>query len=206
MRTEEFRQKSTLRIAVSTAARHVGVRYFDLLYCEYCLCADISAVTTDLQVHSTLLDSAEVASLASNMDTQFGRVVEHYIDAGSQCVAARLNDELVAYNWFNLEKMFLADFDVRPLPTGGVYSHGGYVWPAYRGHRLFQYLCAEIYQHAKNLGREFVGNFVDRRNLPSIKVRENLGTRFQPVLLLKIGGLAPIYLTKRFVVGGDSVR
>ena len=203
---DEFRRKGRLRRALSQALARIHVRYFDLLYCEFDLKDEIPEVIPGLEIRANLLELDEIDALISDLGDAQRASVEAYLDQGSCCIAARHHREIVASNWFNLEKVFVAGFEVGRLPGDVVYSHGGYVRPQYRGHRIFQFLCAEVYRHARSLGRGYVGNLVDRGNTPSVRARANLGTRVQSARLLKVGRLAPLHLGARFSVGGDSVR
>ena len=92
--------------------------------------------------------------------------------------------------------MFITD-----LPTNGSYTHGGYVFPEYRGKKIFQSLKHSVYTDLKSKGCYFTGALVDKTNVVSILVQKRFEARFQNARLLKLPGIEAITIGKQFLMG-----
>jgi len=58
-----------------------------------------------------------------------------------------------------------------------------------------------VYTELRERGYGFAGNLVDRANAPSIAARRKLGAHFQRARILKLPGLRPRIIGRRFVMG-----
>jgi len=78
--------------------------------------------------------------------------------------------------------------EVASLPADVVYTHNSYVFPKFRGNKLFQALLRAQYLYHRERNARYACNLIETVNLDSLQAHRRLGNRTQPARLLKLPG------------------
>ena len=87
------------------------------------------------------------------------------------------------------------------LPDKGSYNTDSYVFPSYRGNKIFQKLISSVYMDMKKAGCTFTANIVASDNAPSIAARKRFGVKFQTIYILRLPWNIPVFIGKKFITG-----
>jgi len=116
--------------------------------------------------------------------------------AGDRCYFAEVEGQLAGYSWISTQGIRNGRHLLSPVAPKGVYSYLSFVFPDYRGNKLFQRMLCHIYRELQDEGYEFACNLVSRQNVRSIRSRQRFDAVGKPISLLFLPG------TKPWVLGG----
>lgn len=194
------RNTAYYRFAASTS-RALGIRYHDSLYGEKNLLSEIPAVTSPLDMEIRLASEREIREVALLQGDDTLSRFEFALNTGSFCYIAWVGGEPAGYSWANKLVMMVDRNKAADVPPGGAFHFNSFVFPRFRGNKIFQCLIYNIYKDLKSQGCKFAGNFVDRENIASIRARQHFGVFFQPARMIKLPGFHLFTIGKGFVPG-----
>ena len=116
--------------------------------------------------------------------------------AGDRCYFAEVAGQLAGYSWISTEGIRSGRHIACPLAPTGVYSYLSFVFPDYRGNKIFERMLSYIYCELQDEGYEFACNLVSRRNIKSIRSRQRFDAVSKPISLLFLPRAKP------WVLGG----
>jgi ribosomal protein S18 acetylase RimI-like enzyme len=193
--------KPLLQRAASRLAGFFGVRLYDLYYVEKNLLTEIEAVESPIEL--TIREATD-QDLETIMDRLGPKIRQNFQNAGaigSICFIALHQGNIAGYTWINRRYIDLVGHIAAALPAEGAYNYNSYVFPEYRGKRVFQSMIRLVYLKMKQENRKFAANLVDKDNQPSIAARERFGATFQSARFLKLPGCRPLIVGKKFIMG-----
>jgi ribosomal protein S18 acetylase RimI-like enzyme len=205
-RSDEPRRKTPLRRLLSALAGRLGVHYYSLYYGEKDLTEPTPEVEPGVDIRIAETAAEDIDELERMRGGDARDLLRESIKIGSRCFVARCGDEPAGYSWVNDDVIDLLGMTLARLPEHVAFTYNSYVFPKFRGKKVFQCLTRAVYDDARRKGRRFVGNLVDRANAPSVAARRRLGAGFQDVRILKLPWLPPLILGRRFVIGGDPTQ
>jgi len=185
----------------SRVAGSVGVRYYTMLYGEKSLVGEIEQIEARLALDVRPATADEQAELIETLRPVERRLAGRAVEQGGECLIAWHEDEATGYSWINREVITLVGGVLIGLPPEGAYTFNSFVWPAYRKQKIFQALTGAVYTRLKSEGYRFCCNMVDGNNDGSIGARAKYGVAYQPAPTLKLPGLRPRLVGRRFRMG-----
>lgn len=188
------------RVASRTAGLF-GVRFYTMLYGERSLVDPIVPIEARVDLDIRLATPADLDRLVAAMQPVDRRLAERAIENDSECLIGWHDTEIAGYSWLNRRRVLLLGEHLCDLPPEGGYTFFSYVWPAYRGKKVFQALTGAVYLYLQADGRRFCCNLVDRNNAGSIGARAKYGVAYQAAPCLKLPGTRPRVLGRRFQMG-----
>lgn len=187
--------------AASRVAGIVGVRYYTMLYGERSLLGEIERIEARLDLDVRAATPPELERIRGLMSSPDAYLAGRAVEQGGECLVAWDGETVAGYSWLNRERITLLGDPVCELVPGGGYTFFSFVWPEYRGKRVFQALTGAVYSRLKAEGFRFCCNLVDRNNAGSIGARAKYGVVYQPAPILKLPGLHPRVIGRPFRMG-----
>lgn len=204
---KKIRKKPLLRRILVRLPGLIGIHFFNLYYAEKNLTGKIETIETSILIEvikATKEDLNQILIKRSGFQIKryfLRKYFEHVNAAGSICYVAKSQNKITGYIWVNQRIINCNKMHIMDLPDNGSFTHGGYMFPEYRRNNIFQSLLCFVYNNMKNKGCIFTGAFIDKYNYPSIAVRKCFQPKFQNARILKIPGIKPIIIGKRFELG-----
>jgi ribosomal protein S18 acetylase RimI-like enzyme len=199
--TERRRSSETLTRRLERLAGRLaglfGVHYYTMLYSEKSLVGEIEHIEAPdaLEVRPASADDLEaIFARQTEEEERLGRRIH---ESGGQCLIAWWQDEMAGYSWLHRDRVLLLGDPLRRLPPEGGYTFNSWVWPEFRGRKVFQVLTEHVYRTLKAEGLAFCCNLVDRNNGGSIGARRKFNVAVRPAPILKLPGLDPFPLERR---------
>ena len=190
----------------SRVAAIFGVRYFDLLYGEKCLLDSIAHIEPPPEIRIRRASPVELETLLQALpESQAGLGRTARANGGDVWIAWQ-GSKVAGYTWVNRQAMYLLQWRLLDLPAGGAFTFNSFVFPGYRGRRIFQCLSEHVYRDLKSSGFSFCCNLVDRNNAGSIGARAKFGVDYRPAPVLKLPGYRPVLLARRLEIGSTLGR
>jgi len=196
------RNTAVYRIAAKVS-RAFGIRYHDSLYGEKNLLSELPVVTSPLALDIRKAVERELRDVALLQGGDTLSRFEFAVATGSSCYIAWVDGEPAGYSWTNNRVMMMDRHRAADVPPCGSFHFNSFVFPQFRGNKIFQCLIYHVYMDLKAQGCKFAGNFVDRENTASIKARQNFGALFQPAKMVKLPGFRLFSVGRRFVPGAS---
>jgi len=193
------------RIASRTAG-FFGVQFFNLYYGEKNLPSDIEPVDSPIALQIRKASDEDLNAVIDRLGAKTRKNFEGAKAIGSTCYIAVNEGKIAGYTWVNREFIDLVGNIAAKLPKGGSYNYNSYVFPEYRGKRVFQSMIQLVYMTMKQEGCMFTANLVDKANAPSVAARKRFGVIFQNARFLKLPGFRPLMVGKKFVMGKSVER
>ena len=89
-------------------------------------------------------------------------------------------EDILGFSLVNREFISITDGVImKTLELGEAYSHYSYVFPRYRGNKVFQRIKRYVYQEEFKKGAESILSVVDITNKPSIRAQLHLGVKIK---------------------------
>ena len=196
------RNSSVYQFAARTS-RTLGIRYHDSLYGEKNLLTEIPVVKSPLDLDIRKAEDTEIKHMALLQGGDTLSRFEFAVNTGSSCYIAWAEGQPAGYSWTNNRVMMVDRQKAADVPPNGSFHFNSFVFPQFRGNKIFQCLIYHVYMDLKSQGRSFAGNFVDRENIASIKARQHFGVVFQPVQIVKLPGIRMFSVGKKFIPGAS---
>lgn len=196
-------ERSLIRRLASRTLRFAGVRYYNSFYLEKNLGAGIEPVVSPIDLDISHATEDDLATIIRMGDQTVMKRFQIARAVGGLCYCAKHKGEIAGYMWLTRKAIILDDLHVADLPANGAYMFGSYVFPRFRGKKIFQSLTYQAYIDMKRAGCSFVGNLVGRNNAPAVAARKRFGVLFQDSRLLKLPGFKLIPFGKPFVIGAS---
>ena len=194
--------KSALQRTASRLAGLFGIRFYNLYYCEKDLLSEIQDVDLPIELEINLATEEDLEAIIKRRGPKIQKEFDQAIKFGGFCYVALSDGNIAGHSWVNPDLIDLLGMKVAKLPDGGSYNYMSYVFPEYRGKKVFQNMIRAVYTRMKKERCAFTANLVDKSNAASISARRRFGVTFQNAQFLKIPGFRPIIVGKRFVMGG----
>lgn len=205
MRRDEMRQKTFLRRRLSNLAGACGFHLFQVYYSEKDLSQSIAEIDGPFGLQITSSLEQDIDNLIQLFDGEDAESLKMSDEAGSECVVARVGDEIAGFSWINRKYIYFSDMKICELPPQISYTYGSFVFPHFRGQNIFQCLTAHVYLMCKAEGFRYVCNVVDRENYASIAARSKFCVLLQPIHVLKLPVLGPLVVGRHFIMGNGAL-
>lgn len=179
----------------------LGVHDFLMLYGEANLSRPLPEVRTGVPFDVALATQSDLDELLPLLPAAQQQACRSSIRFDSQCFLARHDGRIAGYSWYHPTLLSVLHLPIETLPPNIAYTFASYVLPEFRGKKLFQRLTVAVYDHARQEGRDFVCNLVERTNAASIAARQRLSVNFQPVRILALPGLGARFVGRRPQMG-----
>jgi ribosomal protein S18 acetylase RimI-like enzyme len=191
---EEHHYKTRLHLALSRVTRRLGFRWYDMYYLERSLHRPLPGFEANVPLEISLAnDEDRQEILAGREPVHHKRLQLRFRTAQILCYVARTRGQLAGYSMLRSGLMDMTGLDAIELPicempddTG--LTHDAYVWPEFRGQRIFHALLAHVHRDRKAAGYARVCNLIDPANVWSLKVHLDMGARMQRVKFFKLPG------------------
>jgi hypothetical protein len=193
--------KPLIQRIASRAAGIFGIRFYNLFYAEKSLRTEIEPVASPIEL---MVREAGDQDLAAIIDRLGPKIRDNFKSAtaiGSTCFVALNEGRIAGYTWINRKNIDLVGHIVAQLPNGGAYNYNSFVFPEFRGKRVFQSMIHLVYTKMKQENCLFAANLVGQDNPPSIAARKRFGVIFQNARFLKLPGFKPLIVGKKFIMG-----
>ncbi len=105
-----------------------------------------------------------------------------FLDEGKKCFGVKCQGQIAAFNWFYLEEGNCRLRRFR-LEDSEVYLFDMYTMKTFRGRGIAPSLRYETYKVLRKMGRSKFYSISDFFNIPSIRFKEKLGSRFLELCL-----------------------
>jgi GNAT superfamily N-acetyltransferase len=194
--------KPVHRRLLGPVAAALGVHDFLMLYGEADLEGPFPEVVTRIPFDVSLATRDEIEGLLPLVPPEQQRACRSSARFDSTCVVARHDGRFAGYSWYHPTLLSVLHLPIETLPPGIGYTFASYVLPEFRGKKLFQCLTRAVWEHARDDGRSFICNLVERRNAASIAARKRLGVSFQPVRIVALPLLGARFVGRRPTMGG----
>lgn len=192
----EFYQPSFARRFASRSAATIGLRYYEILFCERDLTAPVETIEPCLPVEVRVARGNDVEAMLALRQGDERRVVEQIAARGVGYVAESA-EGVVGYSWVRSGAMHMFSrrpleyFELADLPPDVCYTNNSYVVPAHRRNGLFQAMLAHQYRDRAAHGFTKIVNLIESCNFDSLVAHRRLGHQMQPARIVKLPLQAP---------------
>lgn len=193
--------KPLIQRIASRAAGIFGVRFYNLFYAEKNLQAEIEPVAASIELTIRQAGKEDLAAIVDRLGPKIRDNFKSASAIGSTCLVALSEGRIAGYTWINLKNIDLVGHIVAQLPPGGAYNYNSFVFPEFRGKRVFQSMIYLVYTEMKEKNCRFTANLVGQDNAPSIAARQRFGVLFQNARFLILPGTKPLIVGKKFIMG-----
>lgn len=197
----KIHRKSALRHHLGNLAGKLGFNFLHMYYGEKDLNEPIPNIQAPINVEISCANAEDLEQIKRLISPGQVRMIQSYTDFGDTCLVAKCDGEIAGYSWWNRSEIRYGAYTLVRLPENMGYTFGSFVFPEFRGKKIFQCLTCAVYSSLKAQGCEFCCNLVDQANGPSVGARRNLGATFQPVRILKLPLIRPRIIGRGFVMG-----
>jgi len=167
------------------------VHYYAMLYSEKSLVGGIEHIEAPDFLEVRAATGAELETILAGQSPDEAGISQRIVAAGGECLIAWRGGAMAGYSWIDRRQVLLLGNRVTDLPDEGAYTFNSYVWPDFRGRRVFQVLTESVYRLLAQEGFAFCCNLVDRNNAGSIGARLKFGVVTRPAPILKLPGVDP---------------
>jgi GNAT superfamily N-acetyltransferase len=178
-----------------------GVRYYATLYGEKRLIGPVERIDAPAALDVRPAAEGELVHLTGLLGPKERRLSLRARAEGSECLIAWHEGAVAGYSWINRRVIVFVGDRLASLPPEGAYTFFSFVWPGYRGQKVFQVLTEAVYRRLQQEGFQFCCNMVDRDNAGSIGARAKFGVVYRPAPVLKLPGLRPFVLGRGLPFG-----
>ena len=200
----EIYQPSLARQVASRAAATLGLRYYDLVFCERDLTAPLPPIESRIPIEVRVADGSDIEAMTAMRQGDERLVVQRIAQLGFGYVAES-SSGVVGYSWVRDDVIHifcrrpLEYYELAELPVGAVYTSNSYVMPAVRGCGIFQAMLAFQYRERLAKGFTKATNIIETVNLDSLTAHRRLGHQMQPARIIKLPTAPP-----KLFYGGSS--
>lgn len=120
---------------------------------------------------------------------------EHAAKNRHTCIIALHDGKIAGYSWIIKDRIEFTKKKVKAL-KGGAYSYNSFVFPEFRGKKVFQKLIERSYWALKDEGYDFCCNLVNVENIASVKAREKFGESISRVWIIENPVMRPLIIGK----------
>ena len=202
--TPSAARKPLHRRLLGPVASALGVHDFLMLYGEADLARPLREIRPGLPFDVAMASRADLDELLPRLPPAQQQACRSSMGFDSQCFLARHDGRIAGYSWYHPTLLSIVHLPMETLPPTIAYTSASYVLPEFRGKKLFQRLTLAVYEHARQEGRGFVCNLVERSNAASIAARQRLSVEFQPVRIVAFPGLGARFVGRRPMMGRTS--
>lgn len=114
-------------------------------------------------------------------DTTYPGVIDYALKRGLTVYCAR-SREVLGFLVGNPDYISIEGALVKYLNPDEAYIYGVFVYPKYRGKKVFQGMLSDVYRKLFDGGVRRVYSLVEKGNVESIKAQEKIGARREPVV------------------------
>jgi len=173
-------------------ARILGVHFYDMYLARRDLSPSTESSARCGPCGVRLATGEDLERIVSLLGGVIGEDFGHYRSFGSACYIANREGRIAGYLWVNhciveLKGMYLAK-----LPAGQAFTHAAFVFPEFRGQRIYQQLRNAVCDELHKSGLSMVACLVDKANHRSIKILRQEGMTFYGAGILKFPVFKPI--------------
>lgn len=157
----------------------LGISFHKLYYFEEDLRKPIESIKSPIPIEINKATKEDIDEISKTEED-----IDKYLKENSICYVAKNEDKIAGYAWINTDKILMNGVKIGHTAEKCVFSFGGFVFPKFRGKKVFKSLIATYYKEMKDRGYEFVGNLANVDNIPAVKARESFGARKKQVYVI----------------------
>lgn len=161
-----------------------GIQVQQLYYFEKDLIDAIIPVTPSLPLDIRKAGKEDINTLLNLVSKDSRQRIKRYQKYSSVCYIAWYKDQFAGYTWLNTKRILLNGYNIGSLGPGGAFAFGGYVFPEFRGKKVFTALIATYYSEMREQGYKFVGNITSVHNRPAIRARERFSAKRKRIYIM----------------------
>lgn len=199
-----MRRKSRPREFASRALAGCGFAFYDMYFGHAVLRSCAPPSGPEIRVGVRLAKEQDLEAVACRKGGETAQRFANHKILGSSCVVAESEGTVVGYLWTNKTVFEFVGGSLGILPDGFMCVHDGFVFPEFRGNRVFQYLFATVFERGRAAGLHTAVCVADRANAPAVAGCRRAGVRFRPAPILKLPGLTPMLLGVKSMGGAES--
>ena len=185
-------KRSVWQVVAGRIARVFGIRFYDMYYGHRNLFPPVAPVSPSVPYEVRLANSTDLDKIVSLIGGKTRKDFNHNIAIRSSCYIAIHDVSVAGYLWVNQRIVDLAGMYLAKLPPRHAFSHNAFVFPEYRGKKIYQQLRAAVCSEMYKSGCVSVACLVDKANIRSIHVLRQEGIEFHGAGILKLPGIKPI--------------
>jgi len=193
------RNRPAYQSVAGRIARVFGVQFYDLCYGQRDLSPPSESVVPTISIEVRRATTEELDRIVRRIGGGARGGFDHNIAINSTCYIAIHEGTVTGFLWVNRQVADLVGMHVAKLPAGHSFSHNAFIFPEYRGNKIYQYLrqavCNELYES----GCVSIACFVDKANTQPINVLKREGMEFHNAPVLKIPFINPIHFCRVLV-------
>ena len=168
--------------------RRVGIHTWRMSSGEKDLLEPIPEVHPPIDLQVAIASDSDLQRVREMLVAAFKEKSEFEEDAdmGGICFVAKSNGQTTGFSWVTFQPIKLNRGTLARYPKDCGYLHGSFVFPEFRGKKIFQYLTREIYLYLKGHGYRYACNLTFVNNAASIAARRRMDARIDTLRFLKL--------------------
>jgi len=190
------RNRPAWHMVAGRIARFLGIHFYDLYYGEKDLLKPPEPVIPSLPTEVRLATVEDLDSIIYRIGEETRREFDHNTVIGSVCYVAFHEDTVSGYIWVNRQIIDLVGMYVAKLPARHAFTHNAFVFPEYRGKRIYQYLRQTVCREMQKSDCLSIACLVDKANARPIRALKCEGIRFYNSPVLKLPFIKPIHFCR----------
>jgi GNAT superfamily N-acetyltransferase len=191
-----MRKKPIIQVVASRMGGFFGLHFFNLYYGEKVLLLNSGPNSLADYTHVRLANHEDLDNIIAITGMEIKERFERNLHLKSTCYVADFDGVIAGYSWTNRHVMSLLGMRLCCLSGNNIFLHDVFVFPEYRGKKIFQDMLYKVYDEMAHEGFLTISCFVDKDNSPSIAGFKRIGFKFKTAPILKLPGIRP------FVIGG----
>lgn len=161
-----------------------GIQVHQLYYFEKDLLESIISITPSYPMDIRKAGMEDIKTLLNIVSKDSRQRIKRYQKYSSVCYIAWYKDQIAGYTWLNTKLVLLNGYSMGVLGPGGAFAFGSYVFPKFRGKKVFTALIAAYYSEMRQQGYKFEGNMTSIYNLPAIRARERFSAKRKRIYII----------------------
>jgi len=160
-----------------------GIRLHRMYYFEQDLRKPVGFVESPIPINVKKTSKEDTDELLKLLNIGEKKRFEECLKENYICYIAKNEEKIAGYGWINTEDIFF-NRSIGTIAKNGAYSFDNFVFPEFRGKKVFQKIITAYCEDLHNRGYEFVCNLTEVSNIPAVKARENLSTKKKLVFII----------------------
>jgi len=152
--------------------KKLKIELFRVYFYERDLHKEVQTVKADVELDIRPTCQQDLEILLNITEEPFKSRLKNYNLDKFHGLIAWHNNKIAGYTWFRDDYLYILKYKIKKLPPNSVMGFDSYVFPEYRGKKVFSQIISEAYGFLKNKGYHKTYGFISLDNTASIKGRE----------------------------------
>jgi ribosomal protein S18 acetylase RimI-like enzyme len=193
-----------LREFIKKILKIFNIYFAQLFYFE----VNLDKLNKDIEVAGNIsikeVNQTELLILEGLVDESYKSKIRFSRSIKSRYFFAYDNDKIIGFIFLNEKYIVFERWKIKRLSQGGSFIYCGYIFPEYRGKKIFEKLVFEVYKKARKEKKRFCCCFVSIYNKAAIKCQEKFSYNKIKVFLIHFKGINIIYPSN--IGGGHLIK